>query len=56
MLFLQSVTKYAEKIKQSDEPKVYSLLCVHINFVLLKYFHIKNSSKTTNADLSWLLR
>jgi len=22
MLFLQSVTKYAEKIKQADEPKV----------------------------------
>lgn len=23
MLFLQSVTKYAEKIKQADEPKVF---------------------------------
>ncbi|KAG2568089.1 hypothetical protein PVAP13_7NG291200 [Panicum virgatum] len=29
MLFLQSVTKYAEKIKQADEPKVEPLPCTH---------------------------
>jgi hypothetical protein len=31
MLFLQSVTKYAEKIKQADEPKVSSFRYMCVN-------------------------
>jgi hypothetical protein len=35
MLFLQSVTKYAEKVKQADEPKVNFISIIKIIFEVL---------------------
>lgn len=42
MLFLQSVTKYAEKVKQADQPKVnfittinFFVFCISMNVIVL---------------------
>ncbi|XP_051193353.1 transcription factor bHLH157 [Lolium perenne] len=54
MIFLQGVTKYAEKIKQADEPKMISkdtgaILKDNSSGVVLK----DNSSTTSNGGATW---
>lgn len=53
MLFLQNVTKYADKLKQADEPKVwfrsqYLYVCVHVrvSFSLSMFNEVINSKIT----------
>ena len=60
MLFLQSVTKYAEKIKQADEPKVcHAEECRYLNLLNVSFLvltliciHVKMIRKDSSAVLN----